>query len=209
MKFNKIKILAILINITILIINFSLIFGNISQKKSEIKLENLNSFEKFQAENNVKSQLLLNKCLTGTITDKSLCENLNRLNKASTRTMYRVQAITMDLNSTNTKDFGKSEIFNLNPSINTCKNEDCEFCCLSNNRCGTKKQCVNSKYYRKIFYGIFLILTGLLSLVFIIKCFQVDSFPDQDKNDKLKAEELSSLISLYAITRNNRSKFIK
>src|SRR5687768_11815888 len=48
-------------------------------------------------------------------------------------------------NTNNTTD-KPNEIFHLKVPINTCKVEDCEFCCLSTNRCGTKEQCDNSKY---------------------------------------------------------------
>jgi len=177
--------------------------------------ESYEKLEKFKSESlnyksNSRHQILLKKCAEGSIADKALCENLNNLsNKYTSKTMYRVEAVLVDKNSNNTKTSGKSEIFNLAIPINTCKHEDCEFCCLSNNRCGTLKQCTNSNYYRKYLNGIFIFLIAILTIVFIIKCYQVDSYPDQDRDDKLKAEQLSDMISLYAITRNNRSKFLK
>lgn len=177
--------------------------------------ESYEKLEKFKSESlnyksNSRHQILLKKCTEGAIADKALCENLNNLsNKYSSKTMYRVEAVMVDKNSNNTKTSAKSEIFNLAIPINTCKHEDCEFCCLSNNRCGTLKQCTNSNYYRKYLNGIFIFLITILTIVFIIKCYQVDSYPDQDRDDKLKAEQLSDMISLYAITRNNRSKFLK
>jgi len=184
-------------------------------KKSDSLFESYEKFQKFKSESlnyksNSRNEILLKKCLEGTIADKALCQNLNSLsNKLTTKTMYRVEALVVDINSNTTKSNGKSEIFNLAIPINTCKHEDCEFCCLSNNRCGTLKQCTNSNYYRKYLNGIFIFLVSILTLVFIIKCFHVDSYPDQDRDDKLKAEQLSDMISLYAITRNNRSKFLK
>jgi uncharacterized protein YpmS len=184
-------------------------------QKSDLLFESFEKFEKFKSESlnyksNSRNQILLKKCMEGAIADKSLCENLNNLsNKYTTKTMYRVEAIVVDKNSNSTKSNAKSEIFNLAIPINTCKHEDCEFCCLSNNRCGTLKQCTNSNYYRKYLNGIFITLVTILTIVFIIKCYQVDSYPDQDRDDKLKAEQLSDMISLYAITRNNRSKFLK
>ncbi len=189
-----------------------------SEFESENLFSSLEKLEKFKSESinyksNFRNQILLSKCATGLIADKALCENLNNLsNKYGAKTIYRVEAVLVDSikNETNTKaKSGKSEIFKLAIPINTCKNEDCEFCCLSNNRCGTFKQCSNSKYYRKFLNGIFFFLIGLFTLVFIIKCFQIDSYPDQDKDDKLKTEQLSDMISLYAITRNNRNKFLK
>lgn len=186
-----------------------------NMQKSDSLFESFEKFEKFKSESlnyksNSRNQMLLKKCMEGAIADKALCENLNSLsNKFTTKTMYRVEAVIEDKNANNTKTNGKSEIFNLAIPINTCKNEDCEFCCLSNNRCGTLKQCTNSNYYRKYLNGIFIILVCILTVVFIIKCYQVDSYPDQDRDDKLKAEQLSDMISLYAITRNNKSKFLK
>jgi hypothetical protein len=189
----------------------------LTERKSDSQSESYEKFEKFKSESlNIKSnsrnQILLKKCMEGAIADKALCENLNNLsNKFTTKTMYRVEAVLVDKNSNSnsTKSNGKSEIFSLAIPINTCKHEDCEFCCLSNNRCGTLKQCTNSDYYRKYFNGIFIFLISILTIVLIIKCYQVDSYPDQDRDDKLKAEQLSDMISLYAITTNNRSKFLK
>lgn len=173
------------------------------------------AYEKFKTENmnyksNTRNQILLKKCIEGSISDKAFCENLNNLsNKSTTKTMYRVEAVMVDKNSNNTKTGSKSEIFNLAIPINTCKHEDCEFCCLSNNRCGTSKQCINSNYYRKYLNGFFIFLILVLLTVFIIKCFQVDSYPDQEREDKLKAEQLCDMINLYSITKNNKNKFIK
>lgn len=184
-------------------------------RKSDSLFESFEKFEKFRSESlnyksNSRNEMLLKKCIEGAIADKALCENLNNLsNKITSKTMYRVEAVVVDKNSNSTKSNGKSEIFNLAIPINTCKHEDCEFCCLSNNRCGTLKQCTNSNYYRKYLNGIFILLVSILLIVFIIKCYQVDSYPDQDRDDKLKAEQLSDMISLYAITRNNKSKFLK
>ncbi len=184
-------------------------------RKFDSLFESYEKFQKFKSESlnyksNSRNQILLKKCMEGAIADKALCENLNSLsNKYTTKTMYRVEAVVEEKNSNNTKSNGKSEIFNLAIPINTCKHEDCEFCCLSNNRCGTLKQCTNSNYYRKYLNGIFITLVSILTIVFIIKCYQVDSYPDQDRDDKLKAEQLSDMISLYTITKNNRNKFLK
>ena len=36
-------------------------------------------------------------------------------------------------------------VFKFDEPINKCKAEDCIYCCLSNNKCGKKSQCENSK----------------------------------------------------------------
>ena len=214
MKFKDSKKISLFLICFIILINITF-SENIENKlftEEEFSFENMEKFEteKLKFKSNSRNKVLLLKCQEGTITDKALCENLNILaNKSKSKTMYRVEAIMVEKDANNTKKSGKSEIFNIAIPINTCKNEDCEFCCLSNNRCGTKRQCENSLYYRKYLNGFFIFLITLLTTVFIIKCFQVDSYPDQDKDDKLKAEQLSDLISLYGITKNNRSKFIK
>lgn len=102
----------------------------------------------------------------------------------------------------------KNELFNFAMPINTCKNEDCQFCCLSTNRCGTKKQCSNSKYYIKYVHGIFITLCLVLFSTLIFKCYQVDSLPDQMSNEKIDNTDLSELISMFSIIRNNRKKLI-
>ena len=211
MKFKYSNKISLILFITLI----NMILSETVEKtfsEEELSFENMEKFatETLKFKSNSRNKVLLRKCQEGTITDKALCENLNNLaNKSTSKTMYRVEAIMVEKNANNTKNSERSEIFNLAIPINTCKNEDCEFCCLSNNRCGTKKQCENSVYYRKYLNGFFIFLITLLLTVFIIKCYQVDSYPDQDKDDKLKAEQLSDMISLYGITKNNRSKFIK
>jgi sensor c-di-GMP phosphodiesterase-like protein len=132
---------------------------------------------------------------------------------SKTKTKSRITATSYVSNfnndtSTESASNAKNELFNFAMPINTCKSEDCEFCCLSTNRCGTKKQCANSKYYIKYVHGIFFTLCLILFATLIFKCYQVDSFPDQMSNEKIDNTDLSELISMFSIIRNNRKKLI-
>lgn len=99
-----------------------------------------------------------------------------------------------------------NDIFKLKVPINSCRPEDCEFCCLTTNKCGTKLQCDNGKRNINIVNGIFLGLIAILMICLIIKCFQVDSYPDQRLQDKIKEEDLKHLISIFSIVKLNRRK---
>lgn len=147
---------------------------------------------------------------------KVLCENTIRkkfesqFHKTQTKTKYRVEAILFSSSGENnqTESTQKNDLFNFAMPINTCKNEDCEFCCLSTNRCGTRKQCENSKYYIKFVNWIFFGLIFTLFLALVIKCFQIDSYPDQQNSEKIENADLNELISMFGIIRNNRKKLI-
>ena len=87
---------------------------------------------------NYEKYKLSKKCKNS---NDSLCKELNSF---ISRTKYRVEAVLEEsARKNNTKT--SSDLFNLAFPLNNCKAEECDFCCLSNNRCGQKKQCENSK----------------------------------------------------------------
>ena len=117
---------------------------------------------------------------------------------------YRVEAVYYQ--DANKSDNIKSEMFSLTMPINKCKKEDCEFCCLSTNRCGTKRQCENSEYFLKYINYFFIGLILLLSFAFIIKWSQIDAYPEQSNCEKI--ENMNDLINMFGIIRHNRKKLI-
>jgi hypothetical protein len=139
--------------------------------------------------------------------ERLLCENAVK-ERFGIKTKYRVSAVETGNQNNQTQSNVKNEIFNFALPINTCKNEDCQFCCLSNNRCGTKRQCENSKQFMKYIHIIFIILCSLLVISLIIKCYQIDSYPDQMNSEKIDNNDLNELISMFGIIRNNRKKLI-
>jgi hypothetical protein len=167
--------------------------------------------------NELKSEIeirkaFLSECEKMNDKNQALCEELmkTKLNfESEVKFKSRITAVFYDPenNKTNTPK-PKSDLFNLAMPINTCRNEDCEFCCLSTNRCGTNKQCTNSKYYIKYIHGFFLFLCSILFICLLIKCFQTDSYPDQMNSEKIENNDLNELISMFSIIRNNRKKLI-
>jgi hypothetical protein len=129
--------------------------------------------------------------------NKVFCEN-----KSQNKVRYRVQAVYSNSNQSEPKQ----EVFSIKMPINTCKPEDCEFCCLSTNKCGTKRQCENSKYYIQYVNYIFFTLIAILILAFIIKWNQIDPYPEQSSFEKI--ENMNDLINMFGIVRNNRKKLI-
>jgi hypothetical protein len=130
------------------------------------------------------------------------CKDKNEVN-CENKVTYRITAIyTNETTQQNSHD-----IFSLTSlPINKCKSEDCEFCCLSTNKCGTKIQCENSHVLKNFFNVLFFVLVGVLVAAFIVKCYHIDSQPEQLKSDKI--ENLNELISLFGLIKNNRKKII-
>jgi hypothetical protein len=159
---------------------------------------------------NTNYALIKKKCLLLNAEKKKLCEEMimknELLSQSRTKVKFKVEAILYPNENNNTNH--ANEIFHWKMPINTCKNEDCEFCCLRTNRCGTQEQCENSKYYITYVNYTFLGLIVILTLCLIIKCFQVDSYPDQQREDKIDNNDLKELINMFSIIRNNRKKLI-
>ena len=71
-------------------------------------------------------------------TSKKCATNSQDCAKAETRTKSRVESRVSVVSHNST-------ILNLVIPLNKCVEKECKHCCLSINRCGTKKQCKNSK----------------------------------------------------------------
>jgi hypothetical protein len=129
------------------------------------------------------------------------CEK-NEVN-CENRVTYRVAATYAN----ETLEYTTHDIMSLTTiPINKCKIEDCEFCCLSTNKCGTRKQCENSHYFMTYINAVFYTVVLTLVITFIMKCFQIDSYPEQLNQDKI--ENLNELINMFGIIKNNRKKLI-
>lgn len=123
------------------------------------------------------------------------------------KTTYRIQAYstedTINANDKNTTS-AYSSIINISSPMNQCKSENCAYCCLSTNRCGTKKQCQNSQAYMNYFNGVFIILCSVMLLLLIIKCLQVDGLPDQTNSDKIDKMHINNLIAVFKLIEKNK-----
>src|SRR4051812_36156462 len=84
---------------------------------------------------NTKSSLSLKECEG--LYSKILCEKMQKAElgaKTKTKTKYRVEAVfysNENYKSTENAGSRKSDLFNLAMPINTCKSQDCVYCCLS------------------------------------------------------------------------------
>jgi hypothetical protein len=163
-------------------------------------------------ESNVELQSIISKeCESLTNENKFLCENLIKAQSESkSKTKYRVEAhfFSNGSNETSSENSHKYDLFNLHMPINTCKPENCEFCCLSTNRCGSKKQCENRRYFLPFFHIAFIILCVILVSTVAIKCIMVDSEPDQSNDEKIGIGDLQELINLFTLINNNKKKIV-
>jgi hypothetical protein len=158
----------------------------------------INSDEATDSETNT---YLERKCEKATSENLSICEKYRKMkSQLKMRTTVYAEFENYD-NKT-----GENDFISVKLPVNTCKTEDCEFCCLSSNKCGTKRQCENSKYYIKIVHAIFISLIVILFTFLVVKCYKTDSLPDQTDKDKVKPEDMKNLISLYSLIRGNRAK---
>ncbi len=156
--------------------------------------------------NEIESEIenVLKECETLTNENSVICKEMNMKFRNAAKTKFMVEA-EFTSNDNSTKEH-KNDFFNLALPINTCRSEDCEFCCLSTNRCGTKKQCANSKYYIWYVHAIFISLCSVLLLCLIIKCVMTNSYPDQVHEGKIPNENLNELINMFGIIRHNKKK---
>ena len=105
--------------------------------------------------NYLEKTKLIKKCNKS---DKTLCKEISKF-----RTKYKIEAfVDESAIAKNSTTRATANIINLGLSLNKCKSEDCDYCCLSTNRCGSQKQCENSKYInisltKKVFHVLYLL----------------------------------------------------
>jgi len=91
-------------------------------------------------------------------------------------------------------------------SMNQCKQENCEFCCLSLNFCGSKEQCENSKNTLNILRIIFFVVCLIIISFLLYKIYITDSRPKQEDYEKIDDKSLNILIGLFIQNKENRRK---
>jgi hypothetical protein len=96
-------------------------------------------------------------------------------------------------------------IFTLNP-INNCKSENCEFCCLSLNFCGSKKQCEKTSQMLSILRILFFIVCFVLISFLIYKIYITDGLPEQLEFQKIGETQMNNLIGVFMQNKENRKK---
>jgi hypothetical protein len=99
------------------------------------------------------------------------------------------------------------KVFSFNSPVNKCVEENCEFCCLSLNFCGSKEQCENSNFTQSILKIMFFSLCFLLAIFLIYKIYITDPEPEHQEEDKVEEKTLNFLIGMFIHNRENRRKF--
>ena len=98
-------------------------------------------------------------------------------------------------------------IFSFSSPLNKCKEENCEFCCLSLNFCGSKEQCENSHTTMNILRVLFISVCVILFSFLLYKIYITDPEPEHGEEDKIDDNTLNLLIGLFIQNRDNRRKF--
>jgi hypothetical protein len=99
------------------------------------------------------------------------------------------------------------KLFSFSSPLNKCKEENCEFCCLSLNFCGSKEQCENSNITMNILKILFISVCVILISFLLYKIYITDSEPEHGEEDKIDDNTLNLLIGLFIQNRDNRRKF--
>lgn len=99
-------------------------------------------------------------------------------------------------------------LFSTNPNqINQCHEENCQFCCLATNVCGSQAQCENYKITNLIMKISFGVVAAVLFLFMIYKIYITDPEPENNDDDKIDDKTLNMLIELFKQNRDNKKKF--
>ncbi len=115
-------------------------------------------------------------------------------------------------NATNTSnslivDFSQPKNFHHLPRKNIkCIPEQCQYCCLNENFCGSKSQCELTGFTVKIFRIFFIILSTLMFLIFTYKFYETDSEPEHTKPNRSQERDLQLLVTDFWKERQRRKK---
>ena len=129
----------------------------------------------------------------------TVSETINKnYNLLSTKTVSKVEAVLEDINNSethNTSYFSPNlyfrKLFSLSSTLNKCQEENCEFCCLSLNTCGSREQCENSNFALNILKFMFIFLCAILMTFLIYKIYITDPEPAHSESDKIDENTLN------------------
>jgi len=105
-----------------------------------------------------------------------------------------------------TKNYFK-KLFSLSNPINKCAKENCQYCCLSLNFCGSKQQCENSEKTMNLLKIMFILISVILLTFLIYKIIITDPESEHTESDKIQDGALNLLIGMFIYNRENRKKF--
>lgn len=135
-------------------------------------------------------------------------ETTKSLYKSDTKIIENVDASisNSDDNLMRRSKFYFRKLFSFDSNINQCKSENCEFCCLSLNYCGSREQCENTQYTQNILKILFYCISFILISFLIYKIYITDSRPKQEDYEKIDDQSLNILIGLFIQNKENRRK---
>jgi hypothetical protein len=154
--------------------------------------------------------ILINQDVVFSSSSEIKKKKLNDTTKIRSNTEAILEEVGNSQNSknnfvSNTKVYFR-KIFPLDSSLNQCNIENCEYCCLSLNFCGSKEQCENSKFTQNILKIIFYFVCFILMAFIIYKIYITDSHPKQEDYEKIDDQSLNILIGLFIQNKENRRK---
>lgn len=92
-------------------------------------------------------------------------------------------------------------------SLNTCKEENCEFCCLSINICGSKDQCENKEDLKQKLKIVFHLILFIVFLFICYKVYITEGRQEQKESEKIDDKTLNFLIKLFMNNKEHKIKF--
>ncbi len=137
----------------------------------------------------------------------------SELNTLKEKEMSKVEAEVQDLLKFEEKGFTYDtktyfkKLFSMSTPMSKCSKENCQYCCLSLNFCGSKKQCENSENTMNILKIMFFSISFILLLFLIYKIWITDPESEHTESDKIQDGALNLLIGLFIYNRENRRKF--
>ena len=105
-----------------------------------------------------------------------------------------------------TKNYFK-KLFSFSAPLNKCVKENCQYCCLSLNFCGSKQQCENSEKTMNILKIMFITISFVLLTFLIYKIWITHPESEHTESDKIQDGALNLLIGMFIYNRENRRKF--
>jgi hypothetical protein len=140
-------------------------------------------------------------------------EKLHEKAGTTVQAKFRVEAMMEEEMKNEAKSFSYyskmyfKKLFSFNTPLNKCVAENCQYCCLSLNFCGSKQQCENSYFTMNLFKILFITICIILLSFLCYKIYITDAEPEQQEEDKVNEKTLGLLISLFIHNRENRRKF--
>lgn len=143
----------------------------------------------------------------------SKIRNKSEIESLKTKTISQVDASTVDRSQLEEKNLSNyankyfKSLFSFSSPINKCVKENCQYCCLSLNFCGSKEQCENTQKTTNIFKIIFMTIATILFIFLLYKIYITDPESEHTDSDRMQDSFLHLMITIFLQSKENSEKF--